>query len=280
MSILRFRPEIWAAVLQQALEKALVFAAPGLVNRDYEGEISAMGDTVHISAVGDPTISNYAAGDTITYEDLTDAGQTLLIDQGKMFAFKVDDIDKRQAKGNVMTTAMERAAYLLRDQADQFIANKYTGAAAANQLGTVAVTTGDIAYNTLVDLGTKLDEANVGTEGRVAIIPPWYHGLLRKNVNFINAEKSADGGAALRNGVVGQAAGFEIRKSNNVVLVTGDDYAVMAGVDGAISYADQIVETEALRLQTTFADAVRGLHVYGGKVVRPEMLATVIASKT
>jgi hypothetical protein len=280
MSILRFRPEIWSAVLLDALEKALVYAAPGVVNRDYEGEISQMGDTVHISSVGDPTISDYTAGGTLTYEDLTDAGQVLLIDQGKSFSFKVDDVDRRQARGDVMSKAMQRAAYKLRDKADQLVASMYTSIVSANTINTTSITTADGAYNALVDLGVIMDEANISTEGRVAIIPPWYHGLLQKNANFINAEKSADGGRALRNGVIGEAAGFSLRKSNNVPVITGDDYAVMGLVDTAISYADQIVQTEALRLQTTFADAVRGLHVYGAKMVQPAHAALLKASKT
>ena len=199
MSILRFRPEIWSAVLLQALEKSLVFASPAVTNRDYEGDISQMGDVVHISNVGDPTISTYTAGSTLTYEDLEDAGQTLPIDQGKSFAFKVDDIDKRQAKGSVMTTAMQRAAYKLRDTADQYVAALYTGVVSTNAIGTVSITTGDLAYIGLVNLRTKLSSANVPTERRYAVVPPWYYGLLLQNDKFVRADASGTT-AGLREG--------------------------------------------------------------------------------
>jgi N4-gp56 family major capsid protein len=284
MAILRFRPEIWSAELLVALQKSLVFAQPGIVNRDYEGEIQDAGDTVRITSISDPTIGTYTANSTtITPEELTDAQRTLVIDQAKYFAFYVDDIDKRQAKGDVMPEAMRRAAYKLRDVVDQYVAAFYTSVQTANRVNSgsaVAITTGALAYTNLVALGTELDEANVGSEGRWAVLPPWYHGLLLDNVNFINAEKSADGGMALRNGFIGRAAGFDLYKSNNVVTVTGDDDAIMAGVPQAISYAEQINKVEAYRPESKFADAVKGLHLWGAKVVRPECLAYLLASRT
>jgi N4-gp56 family major capsid protein len=279
MSIERFKPEVWSAVLLKAKERKLVFAQPAVVNRDYEGEISQQGDVVHISSIGDPTIVTHAKGDTISYEDLQDAGQTMPIDQGQRYAFKVDDIDKRQAKGDVMGEAMRRAAYLLAKTVDTYVAGLYTGVDAANAISTTAITTGDLAYTGLVNLRTKLASADIPDEGRYAIVPPWYYGLLLQNDKFVRFDASGTT-EGLRNGRVGRAAGFDIYESNACINVTGDDYIVQAGVNAAISYADQIVETEALRLQTTFADAVRGLHVWGCKLVRPDFIATLTASQT
>lgn len=281
MSILRFKPEIWSARLLVALRKTLVYGGPSIVNKDYEGEISAAGDTVRITSIGRPTINNYVPGSTsINPEQLTDAQRTLVVDQAKYFAFEVDDVDARQAKGNVLPQAADEAAYGLADVIDQYIASFYTGASTANQLGTRSITTGDLAYQSLVDLSTKLDEANVPQEGRYAVIPPWFHALLRTNTNFINANKSADGGAALRTGMIGEAASFALMKSNNVPVVTGDDYAVMAGTNAAISFAEQISKTEAYRPQDSFSDAIKGLTLYGAKLVRPDNIATLIASKS
>lgn len=279
MSITRFRPEIWSAVLLRAKERKLVFAQPYVVNRNYEGDISQMGDVVHISSIGDPTISTYTSGTVLNYEDLQDAGQTMPIDQGQSFAFKVDDIDKRQARGDVMGEAMRRAAYKLAFTVDTYVAGLYTGVVAANQIGTTAITTGDLAYKGLVDLRTKLSNADVPLDGRYAIVPPWYYGLLLQNDKFVRVDASGTS-EGLRNGLVGRAAGFDVYESNACVNVTGDDYIVQAGTNEAISMADQIVETEALRLQSTIADAVRGLHVWGAKLVRPDFLATLTASQS
>ena len=280
MTITNFIPEIWSAQLLESLKKALIYAQAPIVNRYYEGEIAAKGDTVRITSISRPTVGTYTPGTPLTREQLTDAQRTLVIDQAKYFDFEVDDIDARQAAGGVMDAAATEAAFALADVADQYVAGYYTGVVSANALGTVAVTTGDLAYSTLVNLGTKLDEADVPTVGRWVVIPPWYHALLRLNTNFINAEKSGDGGRALRNGEIGEAAGFTILKSNNVPLVTGDDYAVMAGYPGAISYAEQISKTEPYRPEDAFSDALKGLHVYGAKLVRPDGIATVVASKT
>jgi N4-gp56 family major capsid protein len=283
MSIQRFRPEIWSANLLVALRKALVYAAPGVVNRDYEGEIQQAGDTVRITSISDPTIGTYNSNTTtITPEELTDAQRTLVVDQAKYFAFYVDDVDARQAKGNVIPEAMRRSAYKLADNVDQYVAAMYTGVAAANALGTVAVpaaTPTAFYESVLVPLAVKLDEANVPTEGRYCIIPPWLHGRALRDDRFVRADASGDSNT-LRNGLVGRAAGFDIRKSNNAPLVTGDDYAVTAGVDMAISYAEQINKTEAYRPEAKFADAVKGLLLYGAKLVRPEALATAVVSQT
>lgn len=284
MAIDRFIPEIWAAQLLTALEKSLVFAQPGIANRDYEGEIAESGDTVRITSISDPTIGTYTPNSTtITPEELTDAQRTLVIDQAKYFAFKVDDVDARQAKGNVMTEAMRRAAYKLRDVVDTHLAGFYTSVPSANDLGTVAVPTATPTafYDSiLVPLGVELDEANVPTEGRWVVIPPWLHGRALRDDRFVRVDASGTS-EALRNGIVGRAAGFDILKSNNVVNSSGDDYEILAGgADMAISYAEQINKVEAYRPESSFSDAVKGLHLWGAKVIRPEALAGATASQT
>lgn len=279
MSIAGFIPEIWSARLLTSLKKSLVYGAPDVANRNYEGELSAAGDTVTITSVSRPTVSSYTTNGTITREALTDAQRKLLITEQKYFAFDVDDVDARQAQGNVMNEGMDEAAFALRDVADQFIAGLYTGVASDNDIGTVSVTSAALAYTQLKDLKVLLDEADVPQEGRWAIIPPWFHGLLLENDRFVDA--SASGSTdPLMNGRVGTALGFDIRVSNNTPNPTGDDNVVIAGYPGAISFAEQINKVEAFRPEDTFADAVKGLHVYGAKLVRPTGIATVTASES
>lgn len=281
-SVDTFVPEIWSKKLLSSLKKALVYAAPGVVNRDYEGEINDAGDTVTINSISRPTIGTYVRGVTsIVPEQLTAAQRKLVVDQAKYFAFEVDDVDVRQAAGNMIPEAMNESAYGLRDVADQYVESiMRSGVVSANALGTVAVTSADLAYTKLIALKVVLDEADVPAEGRWAVVPAWYHALLLDNNKFVDASASADGGDALRNGRVGRAAGFDIKMSNNAVLITGDDYSVIAGHPMATSYAEQINKTEAYRPEDSFSDAVKGLHVYGAKVVRPYALATMAASKT
>jgi hypothetical protein len=284
MAITRFRPEFWSAKLLVALRKNLIYAGPGMVNRDYEGEISEAGDTVRITSISRPTVGTYVPGTTvITPEELNDAQRTLVVDQSKYWAFKVDDVDKRQARGDVMPQAMDEAAYALRDVVDQYVASLYTQAQSANQLGTIAVPVANPEYfysKIVVPLSVALDTANVPAEGRWMVIPPWLYGRALLDPNFINADKSGDMGNAFRNGIVGTSGGFTIMRSNNTPNPTGDDYVVTAGNGTAISFAEQINKTEAYRPESSFSDAVKGLALYGAKVIRPEALATAIASQT
>lgn len=281
MAIKRFRPEIWSARLLVALRKSLVYAGPGIVNRDYEGEIREAGDTVRITSISRPTIGDYVANFTvITPEELTDAQRTLVVDQSKYWAFKVDDVDARQAKGNVIPQAMSEAAYALADVVDQYVAGLYTGVQAANNLGTVAptVASNDFYNEVLVPLKVKLDEANVPTQGRYCVVPAWAHGLLLQSTLFVAVDQSGTS-EALRNGMVGRGAGFDILMSNNTPEPTAGNNIVQAGTQMAISFAEQINKTEAYRPESSFSDAVKGLALYGAKLLRPDALAIATVTR-
>ena len=274
MAITNFIPEVWSAKLLLALRTAHVYAAGGVINREYEGEISDFGDTVHITSLVDPTIGDYTAHTDITVEDIDDLDMVLQITQSKYFAFEVDDIEKRQAKGNVLTAQAQAAAWKLRDVADRYVAGLMaTGVAAENVIAESTITAAD-AYDVLVDLGTKLDESDVPTENRWAVITPKFHGLLQKDSRFI-AAGDAQGAGVRTNGRVGQAAGFSLRMSNNAPdgPGAGAGKLIIAGSSIATTFAEQIAKTEAARRELRFADMVKGLHLYGGKVVRPTALA-------
>lgn len=275
-----FIPEIYSAIMLTSLKKAHVYAQPGVVNRDYEGDISGQGDTVKIRSLSRPTIGTYTKGSTtITPEQLSDAQRALYIDQSKYFAFELDDVDAAQSAGGELTTALQEATYGLRDVADQYVAGLYTGAQSANQLGTISVTTAAGAYTVLRRLRTALNKANVPMEGRYCIVPAFFEGLLLEDDRFVRVDASGSD-QGLRNGIIGRALGFDVMMSNNAPLVTGDDWAVQAGHPSAIAYAEQIVKVETYRPDDSFSDAVKGLHVYGAKLIRPDAIATCIASET
>lgn len=283
MGLSNFIPTIWSARILAMLATALVYGQTGIVNRDYEGEIRDKGDSVKINSIGDVTVKDYDKDtDLDDPEKLNDASQMLSIDQGKYFNFAIDDIDQVQANANVMTEAQRRAAFRLRDQADQFIAASYVNVPTGNLIGTDASPTtpdADTAYEYLVDLGTLLDEADITTEGRFCVVPPWFHGLLLKDDRFVKVG-SAQSDQVLRNGMVGEAAGFTILKSNNVPNTSGTKYKIIAGHSIAYSFAEQIVKVEAFRPEKAFSDAVKGLHVYGGKLVRPTAWAVLTANRS
>jgi hypothetical protein len=282
MAVDGFIPEVWAASLQASLKKSLVYAGPSVVNRQYEGQIANAGDTVRITSISRPTVATYTKNSTsITPETLTDAQRSLVVDQSKYFAFEVDDVDMRQSAngGALLDEAAREAAYALADTADQYVSALYTEADAGNALGTVSITTSALAFDMIADLNQQLNEANVPKQGRYVIIPPWIENLLLQHSSLVRVDASGSA-ESLRNGMVGRLLGFDVLVSNNSVNVTGDDWSVLAGYPGAITYAEQINKVEAYRPESAFSDAIKGLHLYGAKVVRPSGIATCVASIT
>lgn len=282
MSVAGFIPEVWSAQLQTSLKKSLIFAGPGVVNRNYEGSIGQSGDTVKITSISRPTVATYTKNSTsITPETLTDAQRTLVVDQSKYFSFEVDDVDMRQVAngGALMAEAAQEAAYALADTADQYVAALYSGVAAANAIGTVSITTAALAFTNIVNLKKVLDVANVPQAGRYVVIPPWYEALLLQDDRLVRQDASGTD-QGLRAGMVGRMMGFDVYVSNNVINVTGDDYLVQAGHPSAITYAEQINKVEGYRPESAFSDAIKGLHLYGARLVRPTAIATLTASIT
>ena len=266
-----------------ALEKALIYGQTNVCNRDYEGLISQKGDTVKIGSIGDVDVQDYTKDTDIgDPASLTDAASTLTIDQAKYFNFYVDSIDRAQQNVNVLDEAMRRAAWSLREKADAYLAAAMDAAVpVGNKIGsttTPKVPTKDDAYEYLVDLGVLLDVGNVPTTDRFVVVPAWFHGLLLKDDRFVRSGTAA-GDSRLRNGEAGEAAGFTILKSNNVPNASGIKYKIIAGHPSATTYVEQVLDVQTYKPEKRFGDAVKGLHVYGGKVIRDTALACLIANK-
>jgi len=281
MAVQNFIPQIWSVKLNESLEKALVYG--NIVNHDYEGEITAAGDTVKINSIGDITIGTYTGAAIGSPEELNSEQALLTIDQARFFNFGVDDVDKAQSSVDLLTAGINKAAYGLADVADKYIASLYTGVGSSNIIGSdmAPITpTKDNAYDYLVDLSVKLDEANVPAQGRFCVVPSWYHGLLLKDDRFVRDT------TLLATGYVGEVAGMQVYKSNNVPTttttageVTTTHYHVMGGYTGAISFAQQIDSVEAYRPEGGFKDAVKGLQLYGAKLVKPTGIAVLTVDK-
>ena len=286
MAVTTFIPELWSARLLYALDKAHV--ATNLVNREYQGIIANQGDTVHINSIGAITVKDYTKNTDIADPDaLTTTEQTLVIDQCKYFNFQVDDVDNVQAAGDLVDTAMSRAAYSLADVADAYLLKTIAaGAASGNTVGAasapIALTAANV-YENIVKLRTKLDKANVPNPARTIVVPPEVYALLLMDDRFAKSDAAA-GQSALLNGEVGRVAGFTVYMSNNVRTGTGTDtgktpyFEITAQVSTATTYAEQIIKTEAYRIEKRFADGVKGLHVYGAKVTDGSQIAKLIAS--
>lgn len=288
MTLENFIPEIWAAEVQRSLEKSLVYGQIGIVNRDYEGEIASQGNTVRINQIGPVTVKPYTKNTDIdSPETLTDAQQVMLITEQDYFNFMIDDIDKAQQKPKVMQGAMAEASYAMRDSVDQFIASLYTDVSANNLKGstnspiTPNNTAGDPSniYNIIVDCGVLLDDSKCPLDGRWMIVPPWFYGKLLKDDRFSKVDASGTQ-AGLRNGIVGMVDNFEILRSHNVPNTTNTKYKILFGSSKGITFANQINKVEPFRPEKRFADAVKGLNLYGAKVVRPECVGTMTCNSS
>lgn len=273
MAITNFIPEVWSAAILEALRAKLVF--PSLCNRDYEGDIREAGDTVHITGYNDVTVHEYVRGKAITVDDVTDKEAAVLkIDKSDYFAFKVNDLDKTQAKADLTGKFTNSAAYNMMKNVETYISN-LMDTAVETPAKTVAVGTPADAYLAVVEAGRKLDVQNVPDEGRWLVVSPDFYALLLQDSRFIEGTEA--GHNTLLNGVVGQVRGFTVVKSNNVPRKSAspDTQSILAGTNAAVTFAQQVSKVEAMRMQTDFADMVRGLDLYGAKVIRPECLTKI-----
>lgn len=275
MAFTNFIPEVWSARLLEHLDNVHVYSA--LLNRDYEGDIRAYGDTVHINQIGDIAINDYTGEDLAAPEELDSTMMELRIDQAKYFNFQVKDIDNAQSNPKVVDAAMQRASYNINDVIDNYLAGLLLAGVKSESTITAQNLTSANAYDYLVDLGVLLNEHNVPMLGRWVVIPPWFHGLLLKDERFVG-NGTGYNQAILQGGWVGDAAGFRIHLSNNVPESAGS-YSVIAGTNAAGSFAEQLVELEAYRLEKNFSDGLKGLHVYGAKVTQPDGLAVLKCTK-
>lgn len=278
MAVDSFIPEVWAASLKVALAERFVTAQPGVINHDYEGEVAQFGDTVHIGSLADPTISDYVKNVTnINPQTLNTTDETLVIDQSKYFAFEVDDVDQRQVRsaGDLLTKAAYRAANGLAKTLDTHLLTKMT-VGAGNILTAQDVATADAAFLLLRRMRMTLDKQNVPAEGRWLMASPEFQALILGDSRFIDASRYGSTSPIL-NGEIGRALGFQMLNSNNLPAGTAGDAPevsnfVIAGHGMATTVAEQISKVEAYRPESAFSDAIKGLHLYGSRVVRPEAL--------
>lgn len=288
MAIDSFIPAVWASRLLVNLQKSLVYGQPGVINRDYQGDITGMGDSVKINSIGAVTVGDYTKNTNMSAaQTLTDAQSVLTINKQKYFNFQVDAIDNAQQNPKIMDGAMAEAAYGLRDAMDQDVAALYADAASANLIGSTGSPKTDAAtagqpYVYLTQLRQKLDEANVPDDGqRWVIIPPWYEAYLLQDSKFVANAAAAPGENTLANGQIRTVLGMKVLKSNNVPYAAGPiKYRVVAGHPMAWTLAAQITTVEAYKMELRFGQAVKGLLTYGCKVTRAAALAVLTINPT
>ena len=268
MSYANFVPKIWAKAIERELERKLVFAED--CNRQYEGDVKQMGDTVKILGVGKPTISKQKDGSIILpdAETVEDTSVEMQINTVAYFNFLVDDIDKRQAVGGLLDALNNEATQELAGEMDKDIAalagtrdakkvySDYLAVNADNVLGTL-----DLALQ-------MLHENDVPADAKiVATVPPWFLTHLRTAYTKLDTDNSD----LLKNGKVGRYNNILIKMSNNVNSTTSGSN-IMVRTERAVAFANPLTHTEPYRPEKRFSDAVKGYVLYGTKIVRPKEL--------
>ena len=292
-----FLPEVYSKKVLNFFRKASV--AEAITNTDYAGEISAYGDSVRIIKEPVITVDEYQRGGTVTQTELTDTEVSLVVDKANAFKFIVDDIETSMSHVNFKEVASSSAAYALRDAFDTgVIASMFAGVPASSPnhiLGSDSAT--DLAAGTFdgvgnLDIGYAsgehdpidvlshmarlLDEENVPEEGRWFLAnPEFYEQLVKSSSKLISVDFNA-GQGSIRNGLVssGKLRGFDMYKTNNIATTTNAAGKCIAGHMSSTCSAQTIINTEVIRDPSSFGDIVRGLHVYGAKVLRPEALVS------
>lgn len=293
-----FSPTIFSQRVLNFFRTASV--VEGITNNDYYGELGSYGDTVRIILEPTINVSAYTRGATVTSQALTDNEITLEISQANRFQFQVDDIEMKLSHVNWESLATGSATYALKNAYDKEVltfmaagakANQYLGDTGANgtielfatQATAIAapITVGFGAgqvdpLNLLSRLALVLDEAEVPEEGRYVVVSPRFMEMLARTDSKLLSTDYNQGEGGLRNGLAmsGKLRGFSVYKTNNLPKHTsGAGDLIIAGHMSAVATVSSIDKVEKIRSESTFADIVRGLHVYGRGVVRPESLA-------
>ena len=267
MSYRNFSPKIWAKQINRELERAMVFAED--CNRQYEGDVKQMGDTVKVLGVGKPTITKQVGGSIVLQdpEAVEDTSVDMVINRVAYFNYLVDDIDRRQAVGGLMDALSAESSEGTANAMDEDIA-ALAGTADAPKLfkSTTAITVDNILKQ--IDLGVqKLMEHDVKPETKIVItIPPWFKTILRQAYVQLDTNNSA----MLKNGRVGQYDNVIVKMSNNCHRNSDNGHDIMLRTQRAVAFANPLTHVEPYRPEKRFADAVKGFVLYGTKIVRPK----------
>ena len=270
-------PEIWSKLILRNFDDYGVMA--DCVNTDHEGEIRYAGDTVRIPQLGDVTINTHDDDTPIVYQNINGVEQVLQIDQQDDWGFRITSIEQKQSNiKDLQEKYAARARVALINKKDTFLHSLgFAGVDSANQIGTKAATK-DTIYDICLDMYQALADSNaIGADGKAdggkrpwLIVTPAIMKLIKASPEMTHATEKGD--SVIRKGTVLSYAGFDVKQTT---LVKNDGgFKILAGTKEAITYANQLMDTQTVKDKDYHAIFVSGLNVYGAKVVQPKALAS------
>lgn len=285
-----FIPALWSGKFIEKFYDATVLNA--ISNTDYEGEIKNQGDIVKIRTVPDITIRDYEADQALVFERPSSNLVELQVDKGKYFNTVLDDVFEVQADVNLMNVWSDDASSQMKISIDTTVLSSIeAGVVAANKGATAGAISANInlgkatapvtidkttAVEFIVDLGLVLDEQNIPEAGRYLVVPSWFAARIKKS-DLKDASLAGDATSILRNGRLGMIDRFTLYQSN-LLPKSGVEYTVFAGHKNGLTFASQLTKMETLRAQTTFGTIMRGLQVFGSKVVDGTAIAAGVVT--
>lgn len=263
MAVTNFIQTVWSKNLQDDLEAKCKLVGNCL--RTYEGDCTHA-RTVKILGVGDPTISVYDGKAKLTYEELGDCSQELLIDQARSFSFLVDDIDQAQSVPGMKEAYQRKAVHGLALERDAYVASLIKSA----QHVTPCTALDPDAVKAAIDAAIiALRERNFDEEGVIEVTPAVYNVFKNHLITL-----STNNPTYIRKGIVGMYDDFQVVMSNNLARDESYAYCDIRGKN-AIAFAGQINDVEALRSPDYFKDLVRGLDTFGAKIIDQDRIQVI-----
>lgn len=286
MSVASFIPKLWAPELLVPFKKSSIYTQPGIADTKYQPMLRNSGDTVEINSIGNATIKNHDRTKDLEYDDLTTTSVKLVMDQEKYYGFRVSDVDRVQAAGDFASAATNQHGSEMADEIDKAVAASLK-ADAGNKLPNQPVFDGSdfyrpsdgqiTAWDVVRKLATELNKVSAPTAQRWIVVGPNFGSALLADRRVTQAD-AAGTDIVARNGLISSIPqlGLNVYQSNNAPVTAGRE-GIVAGVPGSLAFATQLRELEALRDPDRFGDIIRGLQVFGAKVVNPKGLVYVEA---
>lgn len=284
-TITNFQQTIWSASILRSLDK--ITSLRNHCNFQYEKD-SKNAKEVKILSVNRPTIRTYVPGTAITRESASDSSQLMQLNQYRYFNFEVEDIVKAQSVPGLMEALTDEAGKGLALEGDKYVASIVKADVEATT-PTVAVSASVITLTNSNAMASVEDGFATLYANDCKVTDTFYLELAPKVFTTYRqqlTELSTNNPEILKKGAVGKINNAFVCIENCLPtgksasgVATDDTHYNILRTDKAIAFAEQIEKVEHYRPEDAFTDAVKGLYVFGAKIIRPKEIYVMKTKK-